>query len=365
MVRLGLEVGSGWPASAWESGGVRLPSPAMSRFSPEACHGPLLESAPRRLRITDETDLSAWRAAATATLRALLGEAPAEVPIDVRVEWVREHERFTEKRFLFAAEANADVPAHLLLPRTRGGPWPLIICLQGHTTGMHVSLGRDASGASAAAEGDRDFAIQAVERGFAALAIEQRCFGERSDRRPKGHRLEVTCHHASMTALLLGRTMIGERVWDVRRAIDAIEAFPEVDNRRIGCMGNSGGGTITYFAACLDERIRAAMPSCYVCTFKDSIASLDHCADNYVPGILRYFEMSDLAGLIAPRPLVVVAGREDPIFPFHAVERTCREIETIYARQDAAHRFRLVVGEGGHRFYAEQGWRAFRETTGW
>ena len=44
--------------------------------------------------------------------------------------------------------------------------------------------------------------------------------------------------------MMLGRTMIGERCWDVSRAIDVLEALPEVDAARIAVMGNSGGGTI-------------------------------------------------------------------------------------------------------------------------
>jgi dipeptidyl aminopeptidase/acylaminoacyl peptidase len=168
-----------------------------------------------------------------------------------------------------------------------------------------------------------------------------------------------------MVALLLGRTMIGERVWDVSRAIDALNCFPDVDTSRTGCMGNSGGGTITYFAACLEPRISIAMPSCYVCTFRDSIGRIDHCEDNYIPRALRYFEMGDLACLIAPRPLVVVAGRDDPIFPIAGVEEAFDTIRQIYAAAGAPDHCRLVIGDGGHRFYAAQAWRAFRDLAGW
>jgi hypothetical protein len=159
--------------------------------------------------------------------------------------------------------------------------------------------------------------------------------------------------------------MIGERVWDVSRAIDALHDFPEIDTDRIGCMGNSGGGTITYFASCLDQRISIGMPSCYVCTFRDSIGMIDHCPDNYIPGILRCFEMGDLACLIAPRPLVVVAGRQDEIFPIEGVKETFDKIQQIYAAAGASDRCRLVVGEGGHRFYADLAWPVFRELAGW
>jgi len=116
-----------------------------------------------------------------------------------------------------------------------------------------------------------------------------------------------------MVALLLGRTMIGERVGDVSRAIDFLETQPEIDCARIGCMGNSGGGTVTYYASAYDERIKAAMPSCSVCTYWDSIGSNFHCLDNYLPGVLKYFDIGDIAALNSPRKLVVV-GVEDDIF---------------------------------------------------
>ena len=182
---------------------------------------------------------------------------------------------------------------------------------------MHVSLGKgDCSG-------DRDFALQAVRQGYAALALEQRCFGERADRRPKNLRHYIgTCQHASLTALLLGRTMAGERVWDVRRAIDALAEFPEVDMTRIACMGNWGGGLISYYAACVDKRIKMVMPSCSICTYRDSIGSIDHCADNYLPGALQWFDMPDLAALIAPRPLLIVAGKSDGTRSAPSVRRT-------------------------------------------
>jgi cephalosporin-C deacetylase-like acetyl esterase len=64
-------------------------------------------------------------------------------------------------------------------------------------------------------------------------------------------------------------------------------------------MGISGGGTVSLFSAAVDKRIKVAVVSGYFNTFRDSILSLSHCLDNYVPGILNYVEMYDLAGLVA------------------------------------------------------------------
>ena len=339
----------------------------MDAFAPELCHGPLLGAAPRALGYDRQRDFDPWRREVAATLRTLVGKPPEPVALTTHIEFERETDLFRETRFVFASEPGADVPCHLLVPRNGRAPFPVVICLQGHSTGMHISLGRPKfEGDAQLIGGERDFALQAVREGYAALALEQRCFGERENPRPhEGGQSDRRCRRATMVALMLGRTMIGERVWDVSRAIDALASFPEVDTSRIGCMGNSGGGTTTYFAACLDGRISVAMPSCYVCTFGASLGSIEHCECNFIPDIMRYFEMGDLAALIAPRPLVVVAGRADPIFPFSGVQETFETIQQIYAAAGAPGRCRLVVGEGGHRFYAGPAWPVFRELAAW
>lgn len=340
----------------------------MSNFSPEACHEHLLQTLHCELSYPSPEGLETWRHRVETKLRELIGATPQRVPLNVRREYVEEHEECHETRFVFTAEERAEVPCHLLIPKRGKPPFPVVICLQGHSTGMHISLGHPKyeGDETLIHGGDRDFALQAVREGYAALAMEQRCFGERRDLRPDAVRhIAHGCHHASMTALLLGRTMIGERVWDVSRAIDALGEFPQIDTDRIGCMGNSGGGTITWFAACLEPRIRIAMPSSYVCTFRESIARIDHCMDNYIPGFLRWFDLDDLACLIAPRPLVVVAGREDTLFPIAGVETAYAKIAAIYAAAGVPDRCRLVIGEGGHRFYAQMSWPVFRSLSGW
>lgn len=273
--------------------------------------------------------------------------------------------RFDEIRFRFESEPGFFVPAHLLLPKgtdyqADARRLPVVICLQGHSTGMHISLGRPKfpGDAETIAGGDRDFAVQAVAHGYAAVAMEQRGFGELDGTvAPGAHR----CQQVSMQALLLGRTLIGERAFDISRLIDALAGFPCCDLTKIGLMGNSGGGTAAFYTACAEPRIRVAMPSCAFCSLKDSIFSLNHCVCNYIPELLRYFEMGDLALLIFPRPLIVVCGRDDSIFPLAGVQREFSTVREIYARGGAPDRCRLIIGEGGHRFYAEPSWPVFAE----
>jgi dienelactone hydrolase len=164
------------------------------------------------------------------------------------------------------------------------------------------------------------------------------------------------CHEAVVQSLLLGRTLVGERVYDVDRGLDYLETRRDVDMRRVGCMGNSGGATVTSYAGAILPRIHFAMPSCGFATYAGSIMSVSHCADNYLPGMLKYAEMADVVGLFAPRPLVVVAGHDDEIFPLPAVREAFEHLENIYRAAGADGHCHLVVGHGGHRFYAEDAW---------
>ena len=93
--------------------------------------------------------------------------------------------------------------------------------------------------------------------------------------------------------------------------------------------------------------------------------SIYHCADNYVPGLLNYAEMYDVMGLFAPKPVVIVAGKDDEIFPLHAVRAAFKRLRRIYDNCGAAENCHLVEGGEGHRFYADLAWPVMlREIAG-
>lgn len=288
---------------------------------------------------------------------------PRRVPLNPVVENITEHETFTEKRIRFTVEEGVDAVGVLCIPKLDKQKYPVVICLQGHSRGMHVSLGRRIYEDEKPDTGDRDFAIQAVNRGMMAFALEQRGMGERrtdkvADQDDHG---SPRCYITATAALLLGRTLLGERVFDVSRAIDFLYTLPEADCENIICLGNSGGGTATYYAACFDERIKVAIPSCSVCTYKDSIGAMRHCVCNFLPGIAKYMDMGDLAVLIAPRKLIVVNGAEDHGFPKKGVDESYEIIEKIYKIAGVPQNCALVTGNAGHRFYADLAWKKFDE----
>ena len=330
----------------------------------------LTENIVPKLRYDYNEDFTKWQKRAKEKLTDLLGLPlikPAEDMFSVTEEYEKDGLSFM--KFTFQSEEGYFVPCCMVKKPGLKEKAPLVICLQGHTTGMHISLGefifpRDAK----SIECGQQFAIDAAREGAVAIAIEQRYMGIQGYKDMRGRPACIAASedmdaNQAIPSLLIGRVPIGERVWDVSRTIDmALCHFSDLfDENKIICLGNSGGGTATFYASCLEERIALSVPSCAVCTFEESIMAMNHCICNYVPNIRKYFDMGDLGALIAPRKAVVVCGDEDPIFPLPGVKKCLELMEKAYAHAGVGNRCRLVIGKGGHAFYPKDAWPVIHE----
>ncbi len=345
----------------------------MRSINGDACHDALVAAAKGALSYDSSRDFCQWKEQMEEKITELLGMdviSENACPIHIEIEEPVEYETYRSIRFCYESEKGNLVPALLLVPKQNKEKYPLAIVLQGHTTGYHISVGEKIF------EGDEKFfpnscfALQAVENGLAALCIEQRGMGSVRSHRYPGPGGVHQCSFTAMRAINLGRTIIGERVWDVSRGIDAMEkmALPEIDLDKIMIIGNSGGGTASFYAACLEKRIQYAACGCSFCSYKGSILDILHCVCNNIPKVSRYFEMEDLTCLIAPRHLTVLAGQKDEIFPFEAVKQSYAAAEKIFERAGAAQNCSLVVMPEGHLWCPDIAWSAIcKEMTklGW
>jgi len=330
-------------------------------FDPVAYTRERWKAAPLKLtyRATNAKETLAWQKKLRAKVASLLGDFPAErTALRPATLEVREFPKYRREKIVFETRPGVSVLAYLLTPAGATGKLPAAICIPGHGRGVDDIVGVDAEGKDRTNKPgyQHDFALQAVERGMAAVAIEPMGFGCRRDNLTKGKGLGTSaCQPSAGAALLLGETMCGWRVWDVMRTIDWIGTRRELDAERVGCMGISGGGTVTLFAAALDTRIRAALVSGYLNTFRDSILSLSHCIDNYIPGILEWAEMYDVAGLIAPRALFAESGENDRIFPVAAARESFSKVRRVYEALGAADRTGHEVFADEHIFHGVRG----------
>ncbi len=303
------------------------------------------------------------RAEIRAQLWRLLGDLPPRPAVPTVQTLSREpREGYVIERFQFDNGAGARVPGVLLLPKPRAGRVPgLLYC---HWHGGEYDKGKvelfeqehtpEAPGPAL------------VRRGFAVLAIDAYCFGERHGRGPgsdeTGGAGELT---ASKYHLWLGRTLWGMILRDDLMALDYLASRPEVDPDRLGATGISMGATRTWWLMALDERLKAGVAVACLTRYQNLLAAQGlkyHGIYYYVPGMLRHFDTEAVIALVAPRALLCQNGDRDegsPVDGIREIESRARPAWTLY---NAGDRFRSVVYPGVGHVYLPEMWR---ETLVW
>ena len=310
---------------------------------------------------TDAASHAEWAKSARTAFRRLLGLDRMEKNLR---EWMptvelEEEERldgFTRTKGVMHTEPDVPIPFYLLRPEG-SGPFPLAIMPHGHGAhGSYAYIYETQKQKDKIDREDRDIAVQAVRRGYIAIAPATRGLGcpgvpdinKRHDKRD--------CRSQMVHCLLAGRTAVGERVWDMERFLDWGLALPGVDSGHVLMMGNSGGGVVTLHAAAADPRITVAVSSCAFGSFIRRDGTVQLCDCNLVPGVLAFGDAHDIAGLIAPRWFLAVHGEKDGLFYLDDVERTGERTRAVFAGAEVPERFDLRVGPEGHRFYKDLMW---------
>ncbi|MFC1452122.1 alpha/beta hydrolase family protein [Verrucomicrobiota bacterium] len=303
-----------------------------------------------------------WQAAFRPRLRQALGLDNMEADLrgyEPRAEKTGEEDQgdHIREEWRLWVEPTVPLPFYLLRPKEARAALPLVLTPHGHNhPHIYAGIYRSDDERKSIEEGERDIAVQAVREGYFAIAPTTRAFGETRTEKDLEDNALSSCRTNLVHGLLVGRTPIGERVWDMSRLIDWALENEDVDPARIAITGNSGGGTVSVWAAACEPRISVAVPSCYFCTFRGSIGSIFHCDCNYVPGILRLGEMYDVAGLTAPRAFCAIAGKDDGIFPLEHVKTAFDRLKRVYEVAGVPDHCSLYVGEGGHRYYRQGAW---------
>lgn len=324
------------------------------------------DSARFPFRATSRAEAEAWQAGCRAALAEAVGFIDGPVAgwsgraTAPAVELVEEVDRgdFVRRKLLMATTPRTFMPVYLLRPKGVERPLPVVLAYHGHGYGVKDCVGLWENGEERYTPDGyhQDFAIALCRRGFLVAAPELAGFGERQNDysyldQQFGQGVPTTCHNAATYAFMLGKSLVGLRVRDSMRLLDWLGQSGEADPNRVGVMGISGGAALGFFHTCLDERIRACVISGYYTNWRDSILAMHHCTCNYVPGLLNIGELTDVAGLILPRPLLVEVGTRDPIYPVgpvrEAVDRT-RNMSAIFGG-DPTNDVVLDEFEGRHR----------------
>lgn len=315
----------------------------------------LYAGAPRRMAFTarDRDSFKTWQTVLRGEVKALLGIAgrvPPRQPQATLLDRMA-REGYTEEKYALDVGEDVATPIYVLVPDSPP-PYKTIMVFHGHNPSVQYVLGNypDEETAAEMRAVDNNYAQALAQAGYLVCTVEQRGFGERKTDQIKDAGFPVSCRHLAFAYMMQGRTVLGERIWDGMVAISYMRGRDDVVPGALGATGNSGGGTTTLWLAALDERVTVSIPSCYLCSFKDSILGVYHCECNYVPGILELAEMGDLAALIAPRPFRAIAGEQDDIFPIAGVRQQFETVARAYDLLGVGERASLTVHPGGHAY---------------
>jgi dienelactone hydrolase len=325
-------------------------------------------------------DHATFRAEARAKVLDILQYRPAAVePRAQVVESVDAGDHIREK-IVFSTGPHFRVPAYVLLPKDRSGPGPAIVDLHSHG-GMFlfgkekvIDFGRNHPAMTPYHEANYDgrpTATALVRRGYVVITIDALYFGERrmlldadlakgwdrtrytlDDVRALNMQCRAKEGTLAKSMVFAGATWPGVVAWDDMRTVDYLVTRPEVDPRRIGCLGISMGGYRSMYLTALDDRIQAGCVAGFMSTIRPMLrAHVDtHSWVHFLPELHRHLDWPDLVSMAAPRALMVLQCSQDRLFPAAGMRESVDKIAAAYRKANCADKFAGRFHDVPHKF---------------
>lgn len=246
------------------------------------------------------------------------------------------------RKITFAVEEGDRVPAYLFVPAGLKNKVPAMLCL--HQT---IGIGKSEP-AGLGKNPDLDYALELAEKGYVTLAPDYPGFGE----------YKINPYDRGYASA----TMKGIR--NHMRAVDVLQAMPEVDGDRIGVIGHSLGGHNAVFLALFDPRLKVIVSSCGFTSFSKyqggDLTGWSH--GGYMPRIASLyardparmpFDFTELAAAMAPRAFFVNAPLKDDNFDSSGVDDCLRAAKPVYGLFGKGEKLAVVHPDCGHGFPPE------------
>jgi len=302
-------------------------------------------------------ELTQWQRVFKKQLVSLLGIIPERAEPELVWEAQTDCGSYVRHRVTYQTESGVRVPAFLLVPHAARpvAPAPGILCLHGHgqfgkdsIVGLATTDEREAE----ITNHQYDFGRKFAERGYVVLAPDLRGFGERRPDYP-GPRVDY-CPRNYMAATLIGHTVVGLQVCDLRAALNVLQNQDFVDSDKLGCAGLSYGGRMTMMISALDERVKICVPSGCMNLFQERYQALSQCGAQLIPNLLLYGDTPEVFSLIAPRPMIIEIGLQDPLIPHDWMERGLARLRKAYQAAGAANHLWVDQFDDGHKFHFDK-----------
>lgn len=303
---------------------------------------------------TTETEFREWQRKFRRNIRRYLGPRPEPIPLEVETLERVQQDGYTREKLIFNPDAFSSIPAYVLVPDDVSAeePAPAVLCAHGHGVGKDGAVG-------IVEDYQKQYAVELAKKGFVTMAPDWRCFGERLDRDEWVRRPgRDGCNAAYFALGYFGYQLLQLNISDGQRCLDYLQSRPEVDSRRLGCMGCSFGGTMTTYISAFDRRVKAAVIVCYLSTLTDALGDRGRgntCGSQYMFGLRAIGDIADVAGLIAPRSCMVQIGSDDRCFIESDALESFEHLEKIYTASGKRDQLVLDHFQGGHEIDLEPG----------
>lgn len=311
---------------------------ALARFlERETAHAEKL--SPRLPQQGDSVEK--WRTQRRRELQEMLGLWPMPPRADLKatITGTLEKNGLVVEKLHFQSLPGLYVTGNFYRPKTITGPLPTILYVCGHS---RVKIAGVAYGAKTAYQ---HHGIWFAREGYCCLVIDTLQLGEIEG-----------IHHGTYSEKMwwwIGRgyTPAGVEAWNSMRALDYLATRTEVDMKRIGVTGRSGGGAYTWWLGALDDRPACLAPIAGITDLRDHVMHgciEGHCDCMYMVNGYAW-DFADVAALVAPRPLLLGNTDKDNIFPLTGVTTLHTKLASFYRALNAADKLGLLITEGPHK----------------
>ena len=299
----------------------------------------LVDARKRTLSIQTPEDLARRRQFVRAQILQAIGGLPERTPLNAHTVATLERDGYRIEKIIFESQPKFYVTANLYLPATGHAPWPAILYPLGHENN------------SKAHEAWQQMMATLARRGYVVLTWDTAGQGERvqlysADLRDSFVRNSTTEHTIlGIQCLLTGQHIARYTIWDGIRALDYLLSRKEVDPARVAVTGNSGGGTHTAYLAALDDRFKAAAPSCFITSWHWMLKTIGpQDAEQVFPGWLgNGLDYPDFIYAASPKPYLMLSAIRD-FFPIDGARETFREAESVFDRVE------MFEADDGHGY---------------
>lgn len=307
----------------------------------------LMDERSRRLKaLKTRRDAEAYVKRVRRVVRNALGPFPARTPLKPRITGREFFDKFTIEKVIFQSRPRFFVTGNLYLPLDLSKPQPCVLGLCGHS-----KLGK-------AGDAYQSFCQGLASKGFVVFIIDPIQQGERNQL-PAEARDEYSSlcgmHNMMGNAMAPTGDFFGAwRLWDAIRGLDYLLTRPEVDTKRVGVTGNSGGGTLTSYVAAVDPRPTMVAASCYISSYLgDTLNELPADSEQNPPGMLGAgLDQADLLLAYAPRPTMILSQHNDFFDERYAYE-SGRELSRVHKLLGSRGSAGYFAGPGNHGYSVE------------